>query len=519
MSKRNVILLIIILIIATIFVFGFLYFRQGTETPGDSTGTNFFSQFNPFGSGTPRPGTETPPTDVSGYEPPTETSKLQLRKISSMPIAGFAVYQKERLKDVPLVEIPVVEPSLGTPYDFGTNTIKNGSTGEGVKELQRFLNTTLKINLELSGKVDTETINAIKTWQTDNEITSDGVVGPKTKIAMYASVNQNTGTTEPTPPPTEFAPALRYVDRANGNIYQTFADKVDERKFSDTVVPKVYEAFFGNKGDSVVMRYLKADGKTIESFVGTLPKEFLGADTTDTNEVKINILPDDIKDVSFSSDAEKMFYMFNVGENMVGTTLDFFTNKKTQVFDSAFTEWLSQWPNDNLVTVTTKPSALVPGYMYSVNPNSISKSLNKVLGGVNGLTTLTSPDGKLVLYGNNNLSLSLYHTDTKNTETIGVKTLPEKCVWGRANDAIYCAVPKTASGSNFPDTWYQGEVSFEDQIWKIDLVVGNTTLIADPAALEGGEEVDAIKLATDEGENYLFFVNKKDSYLWELKIK
>lgn len=518
MSKRNVILLIIILVITTIFVFGFLYFKQGTTPPGDSTGTNFFSQFNPFGSGTTKPGAETPPTDISGYEPPAETTRLQLRKISSMPIAGFTVYQKERLKDMPLV-IPVVETNPIAPYDFGTTTIKKGSTGDAVKEIQRFLNNTLTLSLEENGTLDTQTIEAIKEWQTSHSLTSDGIVGAKTKIAMYSSVNQNAGATEPTPPPTEFAPALRYVDRANGNIYQTFADKVDERKFSDTVVPKVYEAFFGNKGNSVVMRYLKADGKTIESFVGTLPKEFLGADTAGTNEVKGSILPADIKDVSLSSDAENMFYLFNSGENMIGTTFNFFTSKKAQVFDSAFTEWLSQWPNINMVTVTTKPSALVPGYMYSVNPNSISKSLTKVLGGINGLTTLTSPDGKLVLYGNNNLSLSLYHTDTKTTETIGVKTLPEKCVWGKVGDALYCAVPKTANGNNFPDTWYQGEVSFEDQIWKIDLLNGNTSLVADPAALEGGEEVDAIKLATDEGENYLFFVNKKDSYLWELKIK
>ena len=33
------------------------------------------------------------------------------------------------------------------------------------------------------------------------------------------------------------------------------------------------------------------------------------------------------------------------------------------------------------------------------------------------------------------------------------------------------------------------------------------------------EKLDGIKLALDAGENYLFFVNKKDSFLWELNLK
>ena len=34
------------------------------------------------------------------------------------------------------------------------------------------------------------------------------------------------------------------------------------------------------------MRYLKGDSKTIETFVGTLPKELLGADPNLINETK-----------------------------------------------------------------------------------------------------------------------------------------------------------------------------------------------------------------------------------------
>lgn len=453
MSKRNFILLTIILIIIVIAVLGFLYSQRNVTAPGeDSSGTNFISQFNPFGSDKPTttpPGTT--PTDVSGYEPGPEQEEVKLIKVSSMSVAGFTVYPKERLKDVPVVT-PAIPP--------------------------------------------TETTTA-------PESTTPKPTTPAPK---------------PTPPATEFVSALRYVDRVTGNIYQTFADKIEERRFSTTTIPKVYEAFFGNKGESVVMRYLKEGSNTITTFVGNLPKEVLGGDTAGENEIVGSFLPEDVEDVSLSQDASSLFYLFNVGENIVGTTLGLTTNKKSQVFDSPFTEWLSQWPNNKLITLTTKPASGVPGYVYGIDLLN-NKNLHQIFGNINGLTTLTSPNGKLILYGNDGLSLGIYHTDTKVSEYLGIRTLPEKCVWGMASDVVYCGVPGSIAGAGYPDAWYRGEVSFGDQLWKVDTTSGNATLLVDPITVEGGEAVDSIKLALDADENYLFFVNKKDSFLWELSLK
>ncbi|HTE49158.1 MAG TPA: peptidoglycan-binding domain-containing protein, partial [Candidatus Paceibacterota bacterium] len=413
--------------------------------------------------------------------------------------------------DAPII-IPAAVPSI--PYNFGSTTLKSGSTGEAVKEIERFLNSTLNLSLEQNGVLDEKVTTAIKKWQSNNGLVADGIIGAKTKAIMYTSVNQKA---LPVSPPSEFVPALRYVDKITGNIYQTFADKIIERKFSGTIIPKVYDAYFGNQGESVIMRYLKPDEKTIETFVGILPKELLGVETTGNSEVKGSFLPDNVKDISTSPDASKIFYLWDSADNMIGTTLNFLNNKKAQIFDSPFTEWLSFWPNSNLITLTTKPSANIPGYMYSMD--STGKSLTKILGDVNGLTTLGSPDGKLILFSDNNLALNVYHSDTRNSDLLGIKTLPEKCVWGRASDTLYCAVPKTIASGEYPDAWYQGEVSFSDQIWKVDIKTGNATLILDPATILGGGEIDGVKLALDEGENYLFFVNKKDSFLWKLDLK
>ena len=454
MSKRNVILLIIILVAIVATLFGFLYFYQPKSQIGDTNeDINFFANFLPFGgSKNTAPTTNTnQPVDVSGYQP-TDANTVEspntvvLKKISSFPVAGFGLFMKERFKDVPVVTPP--------------QTTDIGAT-DGTR-----------------------------------------IAKPDTKFI---------------PPPTEFAPALRYVNKITGNIYQTFADRIDERKFSSTTVPRVYDAYFGNKGESVVMRYLKTDNKTIETFAGTLPKEYLGADSVGTSEVTGSFLPENITDISVSSDSSKIFYLFNAENSAAGVTYSFQSNMKNQIFNSYFTEWLSTWPKSNLITITTKPSANVAGFMYSINPDN--KNFNKILGDINGLTTLTSSDGKMVLYGDNNLLLNIFNTETNTSTLVGVRTLPEKCVWGGANDVVYCAVPKSVTSGQYPDSWYQGEISFTDEIWKINVQSGNTTMISDPAIIEGGEAIDAIKLALDESDSFLFFINKKDSYLWKLNLK
>jgi hypothetical protein len=448
MSKRNFTLLIIALVIIAIVAFMFFSSSKSPSVPtGEGGGTNFFAKFNPFNRNKTTPPAEVPPTDISGGElpPPEEIMPpVKLRKVSTMPIAGYGVFMKERFKAPTLEEV-------GTPTD----------------------------NLEKKVK--------------------------------------------PAPPLTEFMPALRYVARATGNIYQTFADKINEQKFSSTTIPKVYEAYFGNNGEKVVMRYLKAYGITIDTFAGTLPKEILGGDSMGINELKGSFLPENITDVSISPDFLKIFYLFTTNDTSVGITSDVTGEKKSQVFSSPFTEWLAQWPNTNMITLTTKPSSAIPGYMYALNPTKkptrLDGDINKILGGINGLTTLTSPDGKYVLYGDNNLSLSVYNINTKNSATLGVQTLPEKCVWGKLSDVVYCAVPKSTEDALYPDDWYQGEISFSDEIWQIDVVTNNTFALIDPVSVVGREDIDGIKLALDKDENYLFFVNKKDSFLWELELK
>src|SRR3989344_9014590 len=119
MSKRNFILLIIILVAILAAFFGFLFLRQGPTVPGEeSGGTNFLSQFNPFGGadGGKPDDTTPPPVDISGYEPPVEQEGREFVKVSSMPVAGYGVFKKERYKEI---KVEPVTAEGGTPPKAG----------------------------------------------------------------------------------------------------------------------------------------------------------------------------------------------------------------------------------------------------------------------------------------------------------------------------------------------------------------------------------------------------------------
>lgn len=427
MTKRNFFIFIIVLLVAALFLWGlFAWLKSRSDSQSAGEGTNFFAQFNPFGPKAPTPITPKP-VGPSGTGEPGVVSEIKLRRISSVPVAGFGVFQKERFKEV----------------------------------------------------LETE-------------------AAPET----------------PAPPETEFAPQIRYVARATGNVYQTFADIIDERKFSGTLVPRVYEAYVGNGGEGVIMRYLKDDERTIATFAGNLPKENLGEDSIGEKELSGLFLPENISDLVLSPDATRIFYLLPFGDGVAGVTAGMLGDKKSQVFDSPYAEWLAQWPRGNMITITTKPSYLAAGYMYTINTDK--KDFVKVLGDIYGLTTLTSPDGKLVLYADSTLALSVYDMASKDIQPLSVNTLPEKCIWSKTSDSIYCAVPKFISGTGYPDSWYKGQVSFSDEIWKLDAVTGTAERISDMVSSAGSEDIDGWKLALGATEEYLFFVNKKDSILWEL---
>lgn len=303
----------------------------------------------------------------------------------------------------------------------------------------------------------------------------------------------------------KITPALRYIERITGHVYQMNLDTKSVTKISNSTIPSVYEVIINKLADTFIYRYVSTDKKTITSFMAKL------------GDGKGEFLPSDIINISLSPDKTKAFYLVKNSNGVAGFTMSFEDGKKYQIFTSSFSEWSSQWASDQKIFLTTKPSWSVAGSLFSLDIKN--GNLTKLFGGVDGLTTLSNSDGSFVLYSASlNTGPKLWVLDTKDNKTKDLNTygLPEKCVWSQNDIYVYCAIPNTVKGNNFPDSWYQGLSSFDDFFVKIN----TQTLEKNTLANSKNEiPVDAVSLFLNKEESELFFTNKKDSTLWSLSIQ
>lgn len=320
--------------------------------------------------------------------------------------------------------------------------------------------------------------------------------------------------------------SARFVERSTGNIFETAMESMRKDRISNALLPRVQESFFGNDGKSLVYRYIKSGASSILTFVRSVPNPdqskvaVVGA--TSTNPITGSFLPEDVLGVAVSPDGKNMFYLTKSGDfdshTGLGNVYNFQKNTSARVFQSPFSEWLPVFFDGKTAVLQTKASQDVPGYLYALN--TATGDLQKIIGGINGLTTLPSPDLQKVLYSESTrggLSLHLYDRKENTTSDISLITLPEKCVWNAGSTTLYCAAPDYIPSAEYPDSWYQGSVSFSDAVWKIDAKTRNVETVFLPGSFSA-PKMDITNLTLSSSSDFLFFINKNDSTLWGYKL-
>ncbi len=320
--------------------------------------------------------------------------------------------------------------------------------------------------------------------------------------------------------------SVRFVERATGNIFETAMEDMRRDRVSNALIPKTQEVFFGNDGKTAVYRYLKEGDSSVVTFMrnisdtsgvkaGTAAEAVGGAAAS---LVSGSFLPEGILQVAVSPDTKNMFYLEKTPgfetRSAVGSVLNFQKNTSTHVFQSPFSEWLPVYFDGKTALLQTKASQNVPGFLYSLDIKN--GELQKIIGNVNGLTALPSPDLQKILYSESSrggMTLRLYNKKTNAITEIPSATLPEKCVWSANSADIYCAAPDSLQTAEYPDAWYQGDVSFSDAMWKIDAKTGFITSVFAPESFDA-PKMDMTHLTLSQNGDFLFFINKTDSTLW-----
>lgn len=328
---------------------------------------------------------------------------------------------------------------------------------------------------------------------------------------------------------------VRYMDRATGHIFETKKDAFPITKVSNTTIPKVYEALFSQLGERVIVRGLQDETDVITTFnlslkspvinnLSTSTATSTATSTQTTNKTTIKELQGislgtNIKELVLTPLKTKALTLTYKEDAGVIDLINLTDNKKRTVFSYPLREWLLSLPSETKAVINTKPSGFTQGFAYFLDLQT--GSIEKITGGIPGLTLSVSPSLSYALLGSGGNTIQTELLDIKKNELspLAIYTLPEKCVWSKKQtETVYCAIPTTIPNATYPDNWYQGQVMFNDQIWKINVKNGTTEFIISPEKYIG-ESIDAITLEVSFDDSYLTFVNKKDLSLWGLILK
>jgi len=311
---------------------------------------------------------------------------------------------------------------------------------------------------------------------------------------------------------------VRYMDKATGNMYEFNATNNTTKRISNTTLPKISEVFWGYQQNTVFARAIK-DG-VLQTFVGSIATS--SASSTESR-LEGSYLSNNIFSFSVSPNKDKTFFLLPEQGGTTGYLADSKGLQAKTLWKFPSTEWIASWPKNDTIFLNTKASFMSEGYLYALNVKT--GGMSPVLGHIQGLTTLVSPDGTYVLYSqseNNNISSHLLNTKTSQDTALAFTTLPEKCSWITVIKFI-CGVPSTTQNSPLPDSWYMGTTSFNDSLQALDVVVlpgENNNNIDGSFDLKAiaGLDIDVIHPQVSPDGTLLIFENKKDFSLWILPL-
>ena len=285
---------------------------------------------------------------------------------------------------------------------------------------------------------------------------------------------------------------------------------------------RVVEAYPFANGEVLVL-YESADAE------GVIRSSFVPFSTSETG-TRIQRFEDNIRVAT--NNENLLFFIQVIDDKSVGVVVDVLNPEKTRVvWESDFTSWIPRWGRGQYITLHSPVTDFMKGYVYLVDPDGILPDNQFVSFSSGGSAFADTSSGFFILFETdaNNFVGKASITNQKRDISIDLPiTLPEKC--DGFNGVFVCAVPRsipseTSSGYEtlFPDSWYQGDISFDDAIIMVNAVTGGKRLLMSPdqreiQILSGNETFDVIHPRISEDGGFLFFVNKRDMSLWMLRL-
>ena len=526
--------------IALILVFAYFMLRSNGKVGTDAKPFPTL----PFGIGsgknkedntvvTPITDDVTPTTDAS--KDGDDHTPLRLVKISQRPVTGYAI--RETYKDILNTVI--------TPID-----VKDPVTGEIIHEdVAKDIITRIKVPIvryddRANGNLyETEVYPPLK----ESKLTSTNIIGtgeiiiaPSTVWYRYYSESANRietlrgdlfSTVSAVTCPYNFSErlTLNMTGRAVEQV-QSFAQEA--LGISQSLIQP---GIFDTATQQLVKDFQKAYKLQPDGIVGKNMNKILNElciqKEQQEQEKKIKesgdiryrltteLSPRLVYGMATSPDKRYVFSLVDADTTVSGIVSAIGSAGTKQIYSLPFSDWNVTWPTAINVLLVTKASGLVPGSVYWIDVTLQQPKLEKIWGDRYGLTARMSIDGSKMLYSisqDGAIEFGVFDMKTRRAKALPFVTLPEKCVWAYDSVHAYCGVPDTIPGGLYPDLWYQHAVSFNDDLWKINVLTGETNLLDTLDGISPTADIVSLEVAYDE--SYLFFKDSASGYIWSYRL-
>lgn len=299
---------------------------------------------------------------------------------------------------------------------------------------------------------------------------------------------------------------VKYFKRATGHLYEIDQEgRAPEERLSNLTIAGARDAIWSPNKNHAVVNFLT------DSSLKHFALSYLGTSSQGV------FLPNDVTNVAFSQKDERMAYLLPTP--LSGATTLFVASSDGSGQKNIFTTPLSQlnlaWAGDE-IHIAAKGSGLAPSFVERVTLNGSPRVIARDIEGFDiqwnaqgtfAVISRTSLRGR-------NLATHIINAKGEIIAQLPFATIGSKCAWSRLEEeAAYCAVPRVLPPATYPDAWWQGVVSFSDDLWRVNAATGETD------RLFNERDFDIVNLFLSEAEDRLFFLDKKDSTLWTLRLE
>lgn len=297
-------------------------------------------------------------------------------------------------------------------------------------------------------------------------------------------------------------PLVYYISAGTGHIFSIDLETGEEKRVSGTTIPSTESGVITPDGQYALIQ--SGFGSTKEATVG-----MISADEDQlVGEVTLNNI------YSFSETASGTFLIARKSDNSVSASHYLpASGEEVSLFSVPFGEVVIDWgtqATDNHY-LYPKPNSLLEGYLYQAS----NKGIKRLPVDGFGLSAKGSNDYVISSsQANKKYSTQILNMSENFVSNYRLDVMPEKCVSLSTRLSFICGISDSPSYSQqTPDDWYQGTVSYNDDLLEINLKDGVNSYLLDIEE-ESGRILDITNLETNQDDSRLYFINKNDGTLW-----